>query len=297
VQLRDRLRAWPRRAPLLTLSAGIAGSVALGLMACARTAEERQLDQMREDIDRIQAARDRDSEEVLHPLVADETPARVAPVRAPPPPPSAGEPAPGVVSVGPGSDDRDDEPPDTEDTSPRPVLRIYGASRGPGRYLFRSADPDAPAAVDDGSAAAPARAGPLDPEAKRAYDAALALVNAHQFDKALDALASFLLKWPDHPYADNAMYWRGECYFARGEYSRAAEQFEGVVARFPVGDKVPDALLKLGICSQKLGNALQAKAWFDRLMQQAPQSDAARRIPAVTAPAATPPGPAPEGHR
>ena len=40
-----------------------------------------------------------------------------------------------------------------------------------------------------------------------------------------------------------------------------------------------------------------AKAWFDRLSQQCPRSDAARRIPVVTVPAASPPGPAPEDRR
>ena len=55
------------------------------------------------------------------------------------------------------------------------------------------------------------------------------------------------------------MYWRGECYFAKGDYLHAAEQFEGAVARFPAGQQGPDALLKLGMCEQKLGNPAKAK--------------------------------------
>jgi tol-pal system protein YbgF len=125
----------------------------------------------------------------------------------------------------------------------------------------------------------------LDPEAKRAYDAALSLVNARQYGPALAALAAFLVKWPDHPYVDHAMYWRGECYFAQGDYTAALEQFDGVIARFPAGSKAPDALLKLGICHQKLGRAAQAKASFDRLLQEYPQSDAARRAPHSASPA------------
>ena len=123
----------------------------------------------------------------------------------------------------------------------------------------------------------------FDAEARRAYDSALGLVNAHQFDRALDALAAFLVKWPDHPNADNAMYWRGECYFAKGEYAHAAEEFEGTIARFPFGNKVPDALLKLGLCHQKLGNAPKAKAYFDRLQRDFPRSEAARRVPGAEA--------------
>ncbi len=120
-----------------------------------------------------------------------------------------------------------------------------------------------------------------DTEAKRAYDAALSLVNARQFDQALDALATFLVKWPDDPYAENAMYWRGECYFARGDYHRASEQFDGTLKRFPSGNKSADALLKLGMSDQKLGKPTKAKECFERLVRQYPESDAARRVPTV----------------
>jgi len=100
-----------------------------------------------------------------------------------------------------------------------------------------------------------------------------------KYGPALDAFAGFLMKYPDHPYAANAMYWRGECYFAQGEYLRAIEQFEGVVARFPLGGKTPDALLKLGISQQKLGNPTKAKEYFDKLGREWPRSDAVRHIP------------------
>ena len=100
-----------------------------------------------------------------------------------------------------------------------------------------------------------------------------------QQELALDAFAAFMLKYPDHPYVENAMYWRGECYFAQGEYVRAVEQLEGVLARFPSGGKTPDALLKLGISQQKLGNPQKAKTYFDKLTREWPRSDAARRIP------------------
>ena len=135
---------------------------------------------------------------------------------------------------------------------------------------------------DDGASERPRpapRPSALDPEAKRAYDAALAMVTSRQYDRALEAFAGFLVRWPDHPNADNATYWRGECYFARGEYARAAEQFEGTINRFPTGNKVPDAMLKLGMCQAKLGMAVKARGTFERLAGEFSRSDAARRIP------------------
>jgi tol-pal system protein YbgF len=116
-------------------------------------------------------------------------------------------------------------------------------------------------------------------QAKSDYDAAVSLVKHKQYDKALEALAGFLVRFPDDPSADNAMYWRGECFFAKGDYSRAAEEFLGVTARFPNGNKVPDALLKLGMSQLKTGEKDKAADSFARLRREYPASDAARKIP------------------
>ncbi len=267
-------------------------SVALlvaGVLGCARTAEERQLDSMRDDIERIQDDRDRTDRPAL-PL--DPEKPKVAPSQAPAPE-AAPVSLPEVVRVGaPGEEEEavPDDYADPDDTTPRPAIRVIGAARG------RSLRGDDMAGADDGTGA---HSTALDPEAKRAYDAALSLVNAKQYDKALDGLSAFLVKWPDHPYADHAMYWRGECYFARQDYAHASDEFEGLLARFPAGAKAPDALLKLGVCQQRLGRTAEAKESFDRLAQDYPQTDAARHIP-MTAPAGapgTPLGPAPEDRR
>jgi tol-pal system protein YbgF len=241
-------------------------------LGCARSAEERQLDSMRADIERIQGERDieaqpsGDLEPARAPSSAAAAPAPVAPPISLPPP----DVAPGQASDMGEADDYADP----EDTSPRPKIRVFGSPRARGRG---GEDQIEQVGADDGAGSV------LDPEAKRAYDAALALVNAKQYGPGLDALTAFLVKWPDHPYADHAMYWRGECYFAQADYARASEQFEGVLARFPAGMKAPDALLKLGMCHQKLGHSAQARACFDRLAQDYPQSDAARRAPAPIA--------------
>ena len=299
--MRDRL------VQLAVLVAGTASGFVSG--ACARTAEERHLDDMREEIERLQVDRDRADDPALH------SGGEPAGARADAPPPGPAESRAigrGTGGVGDTVGDSAEDGPDTDDKTPRPSIRVFGAGRG-GRYGARGEDvvqqttPDEPGArPDDGATRSVAqdshdpggssasRPTALDPEAKRAYDAAIGLVNARQYDKALDALAAFLVKWPDHPYANNAMYWRGECYFAKGDWARAAEQFEGTITRYPAGSKVPDALLKLGMCNQKLGNQAKAKEWFDRLSAQFPQSEAARRIPPVHA---SPLGPASEDSR
>ncbi len=262
----------------------VLAAAAAFFLGCAGPSEERHLDAMRAEIDAIQKDRDL-ADDVSHE-------SDVAPVGAPAVAP--GGPVPAAVTLGSDEDQQGDEAPDVDDPAPRPAIRVFGAAR-PNGGRWRGDDQVEQTFPPGGDAPPPPSA--IDPEAKRAYDAALSLVTARQYDKALDSLAAFLVKWPDHPYADNAMYWRGECYFAQGDYVHASEQFEGVLARFPAGNKAPDALLKLGICRQKLGDPNGARELFVRLSQQFPKSEAARRIPAVSVPAVTPSGPRAEDHR
>jgi tol-pal system protein YbgF len=281
--------AWLSSHALLPGAAVLVASLALG---CARNAEERQLDALRDAVDRLQMERDEADQEALRPDPEDR-PTTAVPPRQPAPASSLN-----AVALGTASSGHPDDYVDTEDTTPRPTLRVSGAVGRRGRARDRDDVVEETLPDEAAPASGPTqRPTSLDPEAKRAYDAAFSLVTAHQYDRALDALAAFLMKWPDHPYADNAMYWRGECYFARGDYLSAQEQFEGVLARFPAGNKVPDALLKLGVTSQRLGNPVKAKDCFERLERLYPQSEAARRIPSLNAPAASPSAPASEDHR
>jgi tol-pal system protein YbgF len=267
-----------RAGALVIAVAGVSGT-----SGCARSAEERQLEAMEQDIEQIQHDRD----DVDPPQVGPDGVPVTVPASTVAQPPAPRPPAPPTTpqdAARTGADEATAEDyADPEDTTPRPAIRVVGTPRGRNRGFEDSFD----SAGDDSAGRSPA----IDPEAKRAYDGALSLVNARQYAKGLDALAAFLVKWPDHPYADRAMFWRGDCYFAQGDYARAAEELTGLLARFPASPKAPDALLKLGISEQKLGRLADAKDCFDRLAQSYPQAEAARHIPPITVPA-SPSGPA-----
>jgi tol-pal system protein YbgF len=240
--------------------------------------------QMRDEISRVQADRDRFEQRVnqLELQAAEARDARKQDKPAEPGPAQAPQTpklrivhlAPGQQPEGPTDPPAPTSAPEEDDNAPRPTIRVVGTP-GRGRMPDRieQTNPEEPQPPKAGRPSA------LDPEARRAYDAALALVQSGKHAQALDAFAAFLVRWPDHPYADNATYWRGEAYYAQGEFMRAAEQFEGVLARFPSGNKAPDALLKLGMCSVKLGNPQKARSLFERLLKEHPRSDAAKRIP------------------
>jgi tol-pal system protein YbgF len=231
-------------------------SLVLGGCAHAEAAADRHASDMRDSIGKLEAEQD---QRVAR--VDEGTPASK---RAPAPNKPIG---PQSVQIG---DDGAPESDDPNDPTARPEIRLQGTASGrPTRSKSRAQPDERPSD----------RAPVLDPEAKRAYDAALAQVNAKQYDRALESLSAFLVRYPDHPYAENATYWRGECFYARGEYLRAAEQFEAVVTRG--GNKAPDALLKLGASHERLGAGDRAKEYWDRLRRDYPRSDAAKKIPAT----------------
>ncbi len=118
----------------------------------------------------------------------------------------------------------------------------------------------------------------LDPDAMRVLNAAMNLFREQKYDRASEAFAGFVVKWPDSSGVENAMYWRAECAFAKGDYARAVEQFEGMMARFEEAVRAPEALLRLGQSHRKLGSKEKAKSYFERLLREFPQSEAARSI-------------------
>lgn len=258
----------------------------LVLSACSRaeTAADRHMAEMNDAITSIQKDQDKGSK--VGKIEVEDKSALGVPMPSSAPPASAKTAiaAPRVVQLGGDDTGENDDP---NDPTARPEIRVVGtpgsggASRSSRRSNIRLDDYGSGGSADASStsSASSGRPSALDPEARKAYDQAIALVNAKQNERALEALNAFLVRWPDHPYAENAMYWRGEIYFAQADYLRAAEQFEAVVARFGGGRKAPDALLKIGMCHDRLGAPARANEYWNRLKRDFPQSDAARKIP------------------
>jgi tol-pal system protein YbgF len=266
--LNDSLRA---------LVYGLCASVGIAGCAHADSAADRHLAEMRRSLDTFQVERDRQ-------LASLEEADAMANTGTPPPsaPPSAGSAsAEGrvlrTVTIDGDSDAEDDE---RNDSSERPTIRMVGrGSSGATSSQAKSTRSKSRIEIVDYSNAEEPRASILDPEAKRSYDAALALAHSKQCAKSIDAFASFMTKWPDHPYVENALYWSGECHATLGEPARAVESFEAMLTKFGSGNKAPDALLKLGVCHDRLGAPDRARAAWDRLRRDHPRSEAAKKIP------------------
>ncbi|HWN66722.1 MAG TPA: tol-pal system protein YbgF [Haliangium sp.] len=108
--------------------------------------------------------------------------------------------------------------------------------------------------------------------AKVAYDEHLASLQAGDHEAAVRGFQALLEEFPDHDLADNAQYWLGESLYDRKLYREALAAFGAVMERYPRGNKVPDALLKLGFCHLALDEKEQARAALARVIDMFPRS-------------------------
>jgi tol-pal system protein YbgF len=128
------------------------------------------------------------------------------------------------------------------------------------------------------SAQAPAAGSePADPaKEKLYYDAAFDLIKAKDFDKASQAFAAFLRKYPNSQYAGNAQYWLGEVNLAKGDLQGAGQAFAKVSQLYPKHPKVPDSLYKLADVERRLGHPDKVKGILQQVVSQYPGTSAAQ---------------------
>ena len=107
------------------------------------------------------------------------------------------------------------------------------------------------------------------------YRAAVDLLKGGKSDEAVAALRAFLVHFPKHDYADNAQYWLGEAFYAKKDFTKALVEFRATIETYPRGNKVPDALLKVGYCYQALGQADKSRAVLEQVVNLYPKTEPA----------------------
>src|SRR6185503_10670945 len=90
------------------------------------------------------------------------------------------------------------------------------------------------------AAAPPPAAGPTEP-----YRRSLEALRGGRHADAETGFREFLRLFPGHDFADNAQYWLAECSYDQKDYPTALREFRRVQEKYPQGNKVPDALLKV----------------------------------------------------
>lgn len=108
------------------------------------------------------------------------------------------------------------------------------------------------------------------------YALALKKLDAGEAARARDLLTEFLAKFQSDALAPNAQYWLGETWYAEKKYNDAIVEFQKVLKEHKGSEKVPDALLKIGLAFQSQGDCEKALLFLDEVAQAHKGSPAAK---------------------
>ena len=111
---------------------------------------------------------------------------------------------------------------------------------------------------------------------KAAYDQAFQALKDLRYADAAEEFQSFLTRYPNSEYSDNAQYWLGESYYVTRNYDLALTAFQNLLDRFPDSPKAPDALLKIGYTHYELEQWDSARAALTQVQEQYPDSTLSR---------------------
>lgn len=118
------------------------------------------------------------------------------------------------------------------------------------------------------------RANPADEQIS--YLAAYELVKNKRYDDGIQAMQTFVQKYPKGGYTANAQYWLGELYMVKKEYAKAIEHFEVVLQQFPSSSKSAASMLKLGYAFAATGDNQEAKRRFQQVVRTYPDTPTAK---------------------
>jgi tol-pal system protein YbgF len=113
---------------------------------------------------------------------------------------------------------------------------------------------------------------------RTAYTRAFDLTREKRFQDAIDGFNRLIIDYPNGPYTPNSFYWLGELYLAlpEPELEKSRQSFVQVVTLYPTHQKVPDALYKLGVVYDRLGEQGKAREYLNRVQSEYSDSPAAR---------------------
>ena len=115
-----------------------------------------------------------------------------------------------------------------------------------------------------------------EPDERRAYDDAMALMRKGDFAAAASAFAAFQKRWPKSGYAEAVQFWLGNAQYGKREYREAIATFRALVAATPENPRVPEALLAIANCQVELKDLAGARRTLDGLVKTHPKSEAAQ---------------------
>ena len=117
--------------------------------------------------------------------------------------------------------------------------------------------------------------------ANELYRRGVEQLRAKANDAAILTFYDLIATYPESSLRESAQFLVGDIYFQQKDWRGALAEFEALVVAVPRGEKVPDALLKIGLCQKGLGDSARARGTWERVVREHPQSVAARQARAL----------------
>jgi TolA-binding protein len=148
-----------------------------------------------------------------------------------------------------------------------PPLDVRTPVSEPEEELLSALNRSSPASAAD----APADAIQLDAEFSQASES----LRTGNLGGGVDRMKRFAEAHPRDPRADDALYLAALGELGQDEPARAAKLLESILQKYPAGDVVQQAMLKLAECRLKMKQATEARALLARVVTSFPGTPAA----------------------
>ncbi|MDI9245640.1 tol-pal system protein YbgF [Marinobacter sp. CHS3-4] len=113
-------------------------------------------------------------------------------------------------------------------------------------------------------------------EERKEYEALQTLIRKDKkFNEAINGLYDFIDKYEEGDLTVNAYYWLGEVYLAENQLEQAKQAFTIVATRYGDHRKASDAVYKLGVTLDRLGETAEAARRMEAVIRNYPDSNAA----------------------
>jgi len=113
------------------------------------------------------------------------------------------------------------------------------------------------------------------------YKKATELMNSNKCSSAIPIFERIVKEAPKHNLADNALYWIGECYYRNNLKDKSFETMNEVIRRYPSGNKVPDAKIKMAVIYMESGDEKKAVELLKDVIENTLDEDAKMRANAL----------------
>lgn len=108
-----------------------------------------------------------------------------------------------------------------------------------------------------------------------AYKKSYKMIIAKDYENAILAFNQFIKQFSNSEYLPNAHYWLGELFLREKNYSKATEQFDKVINKYPSSPKVASAMLKRALCLIGLRKYQDAKSQLSLITKNFPSTSTA----------------------